>query len=53
VFVPTPRTGYTLVYDDKRQRVVLFGGRVRVAGQGAMTGGRARGAYPAVTARPH
>lgn len=27
VFVPTSRTGHTLVYDDKRQRVVLFGGR--------------------------
>jgi hypothetical protein len=31
VFVPTPRTGHTLVYDDKRQRVVLFGGHSDVA----------------------
>jgi hypothetical protein len=30
-FTPTPRTGHTLVYDDKRQRVVLFGGRSDVA----------------------
>ena len=52
MFVPTPRTGHTLVYDDKRQRVVLPGGRVRVAGQGAVTGGRARDDSPAVTPCP-
>jgi hypothetical protein len=31
VFVPTPRTGHTLVYDDQRQRVILFGGHSDVA----------------------
>jgi galactose oxidase-like protein len=30
VVVPTPRTGHTLVYNDKRHRAVLFGGRSEV-----------------------